>query len=121
MVEELIPIVMFLSIALVLILFYYFKFLGRKELQRTVRIALERGQDLSPELLDKLGEPQKSPLSDLRRGLIALAIAAGLAAIGLALGQEEAIRPLLASAMLPLFIGLAYLVLWRLNASRQSD
>jgi hypothetical protein len=119
MIEEMIPIVLFTAIALVLVLFYYFKYLGRKEMQRTVRIALERGQDLSPELLDRLGEPQKSAFGDLRRGLIAIAIAVGFGGFGLVLGEEDAVRPLLAVSMLPLFIGFAYLILWRINASRQ--
>ncbi|MGB5346205.1 MAG: DUF6249 domain-containing protein [Woeseia sp.] len=121
MLEEMIPIVMFIAIALVLILFYYYKYLARRELQRTVRIALERGQDLSPELLDRLGEPRKSAYSDLRRGFIAIGIAAGLSGFGFALGEEDALRPLLASSMLPLFIGFAYLILWRFNSSRQAD
>lgn len=119
MVEEFIPIAFFAAITVVLALFYFFKYLARKEMQRTVRVALERGQDLSPELLDRLGEPQKSASGDLRRGLIGVALAIGLVAFAAALGQEDAFRPLLAVSALPLTIGAAYLVLWRINPGRQ--
>lgn len=118
MVEELIPIVMFLCIALVVGLFYWFKYLSRKEMQRTVRIALERGHEMTPEMLDRLGEPKKSAFSDLRRSLIAIAIGLSVALFGVALGEEDAIRPLLAVSMLPLLVGIAYLVLWRINPLR---
>jgi len=112
---EFVPIAFFAALALILGLFYFFKYLGRMQTQRTVRTALERGQELSPELLDRLGEPRKSPQGDLRRGMIAIALAVGLALFGVALGEEGAIRPLLASAMLPLLIGIAYLILWRMD------
>lgn len=119
MVEEFIPIAFFAAIAFVLALFYFFKYLGRKEMQRTVRVALERGQDLSPELLDRLGEPQKSPSGDLRRGLIGVALAVGIVVFAVLLGEADALRPLTAVSALPLAIGVAYLLLWRINPGRQ--
>lgn len=119
MIEELIPIVMFVVIGIVLGLFYYFRYRTRTEMQRTVRIALERGQDLSPELIDRLGEQRHSPTSDLRRGMIAVALAIALVIFGFILDEAEAVRPLIATAMLPLFVGLAYLVLWRLKAGKE--
>ncbi len=121
MYEELIPIVMFAVIGIVLGLFYYFRYRTRTEMQRTVRTALERGQELSPELIDRLGEPRYSPVSDLRRGMIAVALALALGIFGFVLDEQEAIRPLIATAMLPLFIGIAYLVLWRLKAGKDAN
>jgi len=116
--EEYIPIVMFVVIGAVLGLFYYFRYRTRAEMQQTVRIALERGQDLSPELIDRLGEPRKSAVTDMRRGAVAVGLAIGLALFGFALGEEDALRPLLATSMLPLFVGLAYLVLYWINRNR---
>lgn len=116
--EEYIPIVMFVVIGAVLGLFYFFRYRTRAEMQRTVRIALERGHDLSPELIDRLGEPRKSAITDMRRGAVAVGLALGLALFGFALGEEDALRPLLATSMLPLFVGLAYLVLYWINRNR---
>lgn len=120
MVEELIPIVMFVVIGIVLGLFYFFRYRSRAEMQRTVRIALERGQELSPELIDRLGEQRHSPTTDLRRGMIAVALALGLGVFGFVLDEAEAVRPLIATAMLPLFVGLAYLALWRMKAGKDA-
>ncbi|NNF66104.1 MAG: hypothetical protein HKM98_01195 [Gammaproteobacteria bacterium] len=118
---ELIPIAFFFALALILSFFYYFRYLGRKEMQHTVRAALERGHELSPELLDRLGEPRKSAFSDFRRGLIAIALAVAVAVFGYTLGEEDAVRPLVAIATLPLFIGFAYIILWRVNNNRDDN
>lgn len=121
MVEEiavLIPIVMFVVIGVVLGLFYYFRHRTRAQMQQTVRVALERGQELSPELIDRLGEPRKSPARDLRFGVISVFLAIGIAVFGFALGEDDAMRPLLAVAVLPLAVGIAYLALWRFDKSR---
>lgn len=119
MYEELIPITMFAVIGIVLGLFYYFRYRSRAQMQQTVRAALERGQELSPELVDRLGEPRKSAMHDLRRGSIAVSIGVGLALFGPVLGERELLRPLLATAMLPLAIGIAYLILSRLDKQKE--
>jgi preprotein translocase subunit YajC len=45
MAEELIPIVMFISLALVFIFLFWFRYKARVEMQATFRQALEKGQD----------------------------------------------------------------------------
>jgi hypothetical protein len=108
-----VPIVLFLSIATVLGLWFYFRYRARREVQETVRAAIERGQELTPEFLERLGEPGDARQSDLRRGVIAAGIGAGFIAFALILGEEDAVRPLMAIGMFPVMIGLAYLGLWR--------
>ena len=44
-----IPIVMFVSIAVVFSLWFYFRYKSRLETQQTFRLALEKGSELSPE------------------------------------------------------------------------
>ena len=117
--EAWVPIVMFTMIGLVLGFFYYFRYRARAEMQQTVRVALERGQELSPDLVERLGEPRRAPVADLRRGLVGLALALALGLFGVILGEEDAVRPLLATSMLPLFVGIAYLVMWRMNRSEE--
>jgi hypothetical protein len=112
-----IPIVLFAAIAVVLSFWLYFRFRGRREFQQTVRIAIDKGQELSPDLLDRLGQPRESGNSDLRRGVIAIAIGAGLGAFGFVLG-ENAMRPMIAAGALPFLVGLAYLALWRFGGTR---
>jgi len=56
----------------------------------TVRMALERGQPLSPELLDRLGQAPPPRRNDLRRGVVGICLGIGLGAFGFVLGQPDA-------------------------------
>lgn len=118
---EWVPIVMFLMMGLVAGLFLYFRHRTRAELQNTVRVALEKGQELSPELLERLGEQKKKPGHDLRRGIIAIGLACGIASFGALVGDEDALSPMLAISMLPLFVGLAYLLIWGISGRKVAD
>jgi hypothetical protein len=110
--EEMIPIVMFISIALVFIALFWFRYKSRSDLQQTVRNAMERGVELSPELIDRLGAPRPAKARDLRLGVIWLSLAVGLVLIGAAVPEPEAFRGTLAGAALPFCIGSAYLLLY---------
>ena len=57
MVEELIPIAMFATIALIFFLVLYFRQRSRADMQQTIRLALERGTELTPEIISRLGAP----------------------------------------------------------------
>ena len=106
---ELVPIVMFISIAVVIGLAMYFGYRSKQDVQTTVQAALDKGQELSPELLDKLGGALPSPKSDLRRGVMAVTLGLALVAFGYLLGEEDAQEKLMAIAAFPFFIGVAYL------------
>jgi hypothetical protein len=113
--EELIPIVMFISIAAVVGLFFWFKYRSRSDMQTTIRAAIERGQELSPEIVDRLGQPVAPRDRDLRLALIWLALAAGLALCGLSVPDPSgySLQGCLAGAAFPFCLGVAYLILWR--------
>ncbi len=106
---EWIPITMFISLAVVAGLVLYFKYKTKHEVQETVRSALDKGQELSPELLDKLGDALPSPKSDLRRGIMSITIGLAIGAFAYLLGEEDAQGPLLAISAFPVLIGVAYL------------
>ena len=114
MVEEMIPIVMFISLALVFIALFWFRYRARSDTQQTVRMALDKGTELSPELIDRLGAPKPAKHKDLRLGVIWMSLAVGLALIALINpgGAPEAVGGILAGAALPFAIGSAYLLLW---------
>ena len=113
MYEELIPISMFVSLAVVFSLLIWFRYRARREMQETLRVALDKGQDLTPEIIDRLGHPKAAPDKDLRLGVIWLAIAVGLALCGFAIPDDsgEAWRGILAGAAFPFAIGVAYMIL----------
>ncbi|MEL7450643.1 MAG: DUF6249 domain-containing protein [Pseudomonadota bacterium] len=113
-----IPIVLFLSIAVVSGLVVYFRFRMRREFQQTIRIAFDKGQELTPDLLQNLGGEPKPGNGDLRKGFIYVAIGVGLGVFGIILGEKDAVRPMLATGSLPLLVGFAYLALWRFGGKQ---
>jgi hypothetical protein len=124
--EILIPITLFAMIAAIVIAPRYFKSLERQKLQDTLRAAYENGQSVPPELIESMAKEAKSPPgphSDLRTGIIWLGVAAGFVGMALAMNWfddgADATLPLLGIAAFPGFIGLAFIVLSALNASRR--
>lgn len=118
MVELLVPITLFFSIAVVVVLGLYYRYRGRAEVQKSLRQAIEGGQQLTPEFLKLLGDPPRHPRADLRRGIVILSMALGFAAFGLLLGEEDAMQPMLAVASFPGMIGVAYLLLWKFGGQQ---
>lgn len=121
MAEEMIPIVMFISIALVFVALFWFRYKSRSELQQTVRSALDRGVELSPEMIDRLGAPKQPKAKDLRLGVIWMSLAFALVLIGFAVPEPEALRGTLAGAALPFSIGSAYLLLYTFVSRKEDD
>ena len=117
-IEDLVPIVLFLAIALTYCVKYYFAHRTRQDVQSTVRVALERGDPLTPDLLDRLVQAPPPKRTDLRRGVIGIGLGIGLGIFGLVVGEPDAVRPMLAVGMVPLLLGLAYLILWRLGGDK---
>jgi Domain of unknown function (DUF6249) len=112
-----IPIAAFVSVAAVLGLFVYLRFRAKQEYQRTVRVAIERGHQLSPELLERIGEtlPASGSQRDLRIGVTSIALGVGLASFGWLLGEQGqgATRVFLAIGNIPFLVGIALVALWK--------
>jgi hypothetical protein len=109
---EWVPIVMFLTIGVVITLAFYYRFKTRREVQTTIRSAVERGQDLSPELIVGLMESLVPKHADLRKGIISLAIGVACFLFAGLLGEEDAEGPLMGIAMFPVLVGIGYLGMW---------
>lgn len=116
--EVLIVAIVFSSVATVFCLWFYFRYKARMATQETFRLALEKGNELSPEFIKQLGEPEPSKDKDLRRGLIWLALGLAMAILGVAVNEPDAIGPMMGSAAFPAFVGAAYLVMWRYGARK---
>ena len=104
---------MFLGITVVFCALFWFRYKSRTEMQQTLRAALEKGQELTPEIIDRLGHPKASKDKDLRLGLIWLALAVGLVALGLGIPDDggDVARILAGVAAFPFSIGVAYMIL----------
>jgi hypothetical protein len=115
---------MFAAMTIIISLFFWFRFRARSEMQNTIRAAIEKGQELTPELVESLGKPQQpSKDKDLRLSLIWFAVAFGIAAFGSAVGaaeaEEEVFLIMSGIAAMPLLIGIAYLIMWKFTERTQ--
>ncbi len=120
-VGAMVPIFLFIAVAATYCAKYYFAHRARQDIQQTVRAALERGDPMTSQLLDRLVEPPPPKRNDLRRGMIGITLGIGIAAFGFIIGEEDAIRPLLAVGTIPLLLGIAYLILSRLDRNPGRD
>ena len=113
---EWVPIVMFLGMTVVFCALFWFRYKSRNDMQATFRAALDKGQELTPEIIDRLGHPKAAKDRDMRAGIIWLSLAVGLVLIGFAVPEPEALRGLLAGAALPFCIGAGYLILHKFTS-----
>lgn len=134
--EDFIPIfaifAVFGSITAIVVGPSYLKSRERRDMQATVRAAIERGQPLPPEVIEALGKEATKNLPsrtrDIRRGIIWLAVGIGLAAFSLindmrGFGDDWSDGPnfdggLLGISAIPITIGLAFIVLSFFNKNR---
>jgi len=112
-----IPIALFICVSVVILVFLFLRYRTRYDYQRTVRLAVEKGQQLTPEFLERLAEraikQERDPNRDLRFGVIAIAIGLAIGGFGLILGEPDAVRPLIGVGNLPFLVGVAMLALWK--------
>ena len=119
-VEIIVPTVFFGSIIGVVWLVSYFNSRKRLTIHETLRHAIDKGQELSPDLLEKMSLVTDPVRADLRRGVLFLAFGAAFAVLGTLIGMEEseAITPMLGVATFPIFMGIAYIGLWAFSRGK---
>jgi len=85
-----------------------------RSLHRTVRMMVEKGQPVPPELLSS---PAAAPVTvrpwyDLRRGIVLVSVGVGVVMFfGISAGWDNGVWAL---GLIPGLIGLGYLLAWRL-------
>lgn len=119
--EILVPLGLFTMIGAIAGLSMFFRFRTRQETQLTLRTAMQHGESMSPDLVSQLAEQLQNTGSDLRRGVIAIAIGVAIFIFAQAIGEEDAIRPLMGISAFPFVVGLAYLGLWVANRKPGAD
>jgi preprotein translocase subunit YajC len=108
--EIVVPVAVFATIVLVVWLIVNSVQKKRAEAFQTLRLAIEKGQEISPEAMAAIAR-MDSPNRDMRLGIIFIAIALAFGAVAAIVGSEseEAVRPLLGIGVFPLFLGLAFI------------
>ena len=85
---------------------------NKKEVQLTIRQLLDKGESITPELLERLGTFKSQKIIDLRRGLALASV--GLACVLSGLIVDE-IRIGVAVGLFPLLLGVAFFLCWKTN------
>lgn len=122
--EELIPVAFFIMIAAIVIVPNWLKSRDRREMQGTLRSAIEKGQPLPPEVIESITKdnvkPPATAARDLRTGVIMLAVAIGVAIMGygVSFNHMDAFYVLSGMAAIPGMIGLAFIVLSVFNKNK---
>ena len=119
-------VMLFVMIAAIVIVPRWIKSREREQLQATLRMAIEKGQPLPPEVIDAISRdarPAPSANRDLRRGIVWLCVAGAFIACGYAAqywgdGDTEGFGWLIGLAAFPGFIGLAFLLMGLLNRGK---
>lgn len=119
--------IFFSFLAAIIIVPGYLRYKSRTKLQDTLRVAIEKGQPMPPELIEALRGDSGSPDrgggdADLRRGVVTIGAGLGimLLGVGLYFGFMY-VNPIPAGIIggsvagggaIPTLIGVAYLILW---------
>ena len=105
-------------IVLIPVAWMFFKFKKDRDIQNTLRTALEKGHEVPLELLEQISDPKVQPKKDqdLRRGVVLVAVGLGIGAFGYLVGEQDAFGPLAGIGSIPLLIGLGLTLLWVLRS-----
>lgn len=112
-----IPIVALIVVCLLVYSFFHFRYKTRVKVQETIQAALDKGNELTPDLIDRVAGPQPHTDRDLRRGLVSIAIGIAFGILGFMVDEEDAVRPMIGVGMFPLLVGVAYIIMWRMGKS----
>ena len=105
-----------LATALIVFVNQFSRILRARMLHRTIREALSRDSNLTPELLDRIEQDKPTSFGDGRIGLVLVAIAAAIILFGLIEGDSNGIGETTQISLFPLFVGGALLGrLWYLR------
>lgn len=118
-VEILVPISLFFCIFMGIFVSHFFNHKRDKERQETIRLAIEKGQELTPEMVNSLLPVKKQCMNKgLRIGLPIMALGLAQLLFGLfGVGQDKVAW----SSMFPFFFGAAWVFEWYLNEKKNKQ
>lgn len=92
----------------------------RQTLHERLRGAIDKGQTLSPELLQNMSLVTGAVRADLHRGALLMAFGADFAVLSALIGMKEAkaITPMPGAATFRVFLGSAYIGQWAFGRAR---
>lgn len=120
MVEVLVPLGLFAIAPLIVWAVCAYRYKTKKAVMGLLETMTQKGETITPQTIYALGIRPRSQHSDLRTGIILLALAIALL-LSAALLPEDAQRALAGISVFPMMIGLAYIGLWVFIGRKQTD
>jgi hypothetical protein len=114
---EMVPIVMFICIVLAIALSLFLGNIRDANRQKTIQAMVEKGVTVPPELL---GKPSR-PATDLRKGLVTIAVGLGIAAFFAVFTVGGMPAGLWSLGLIPFFIGVGYLAAYKIESRRDGS
>ncbi|NVK10440.1 MAG: hypothetical protein HWD83_00420 [Gammaproteobacteria bacterium] len=101
-------------VAPAMVIAYYIKSrtTARLAIQETVRLAIEKGQQLSPDTIESFMKKPRNTNDDFRSALVFGAIGISTIVIGFVYGDLIAARYI---GLIPLAVGIAYAINWKMG------
>ena len=125
--DILVPMIFFIAVSTIIWIIQNFRHRKTQEIQITLRAMIEKGHQLSPELLKSLGNNvTSSRAKDLRRGVILVSIGISISLISLFIFIAESaitdgILFLINISTVFIVLGLTYIGFWKFMSSSDRD
>jgi hypothetical protein len=111
-----IPITICIALSAIAIARLWFEYKNKAEIQVTLRKALDNGEHLSIEVLERIGIVNHANTLDLRRAVTLLALAVAIIVAGSLL---NILNVAFAVAVFPITLAIAFLLLWKISQSEK--
>jgi hypothetical protein len=112
------PVVLFAFIGICVALGVNGRIRRSRQLHETIRLMVEKGQPIPPELLQSQ-DPPRRPRSDLRTGLVLVSVGIGSILFFYGVGGNTA--NVWGLGLIPLLMGLAFLITWKIESNKNGQ
>ena len=103
------------TFTLIIILHMSNRFKLKVKTHELLEKSIDKGIDVTPELLEKLNQDRSPRFKDFRRGIIMMAVGAAVFCFSLVIPTDDTAKVFRGLSLLPLFIGAGFLLVWKLN------
>ncbi|WP_223788010.1 DUF6249 domain-containing protein [Marinicella meishanensis] len=77
--------------------------------------SLDKGIDVTPEMIEKLHQDRSPRYKDFRRGIIMAAIGAAVFCFSLIIPEDDTAKVFRGLSLFPFFVGAGFLLVWKVN------
>ena len=110
--DVLVPIVLFATVPVIIWAVSHYRYKARVKSSEVMQAMVNKGDKLTPEIIQSLGVKPQNRHGDLKTGLILVAISLATILFGGVIPEDEAQQVFGGLAMFPLLVGIAYIGFW---------